>query len=83
MKSIKHADILELTVGDKVFELPNDHFLPEVNIDDDVEIMHGPDSSKGATQKSSYRDIQDCLVFKNHTRGTLWWLSMRKLVLGF
>jgi hypothetical protein len=83
MKSIKRADILELTVGDKVFELINDHFLPEVDIDDDIEIMHGPDSSKGITTNSSCGDTRFGLVLKNHTRGTLWWLNMRKLVLGF
>lgn len=83
VKSIEHAQILELTVGDKAFRLINDHFLPEVEIGDDVEIMHGPDSSEGTTTNSSCRIELGGLVFKNHTRGTLWWLSMRRLVLGF
>lgn len=83
MKSIEHSQFLELIIGDKIFELPNDHFLPEVNIGDDVEIMHVPDSNKSKTPNSSGRDVRVILVLKNHTNGALWCFSLRRQALGF
>ena len=83
MTSIEHSQFLELIIGDKVFELPNDHFLPEVNIGDDVEIMHVPDSNKSKTPNSSGRDVRVILVLKNHTNGALWCFSLRRQALGF
>ncbi len=83
MKSIEHSQFLELIIGDKVFEFPNDHFLPEVNIGDDVEIMHVPDSNKSKTPNSSGRDVRVVLVLKNHTNGALWRFSIRRQALGF
>ncbi len=83
MESIEHSQFLELIIGDKVFEFPNDHFLPEVNIGDDVEIMHMPDSTKYKTPNSSGRDVWIALVLKNHTNGALWCFSTRRQVLGF
>lgn len=83
MKSIKNAQFLELIVGEKVFELPNDNFLPEVNIGDDIEIMHVPDSPKAKSPNSSGRQVRIVLVLKNHTSGALWCFSIRRQMLGF
>ncbi len=83
MKSIENAQLLELIIGEKVFELLNDKFLPEVNIGDDVEIMHSPDSYRAKTPNSSGRDVRAVLVLKNHTNGALWYFSTRRHALGF
>jgi hypothetical protein len=82
-KSIKYTQLLELIIGEKVFELLNDNNLPEVNIGDDVEIMVGPVSYKVLTPNSSGREVQSVLVLKNHTSGSLWCFSMRKHAFGF
>lgn len=47
----------------------------EVNIGDDVEMMHGPGSYKALTPNSSGREVQAVLVLKNHTSGVLWCFS--------
>jgi len=55
----------------------------EVNIGDDIEIMHGPGSYKALTPNSSDREVQTVLVLKNHTGGVLWCFSTRRHALGF
>jgi hypothetical protein len=82
-KSMKRTQFLELIIGEKVFVLPNDNSLPEVNIGDDVEIMHVPDSHTAKTPNSSGGDVRVVLVLKNHTSGELWCFSIRRHALGF